>query len=129
MDQEGLFRTFTRGSMVVILAFGVIGGILLLLVLGGLKIITGDLPPGFIMLLAAGFMSFLIAGWYIKRYQDHFAVLGMSMLTAAGIIWTIFEDGYMGKAFMLLLVITAGFMTVLGFYNMFIRKRQPDIQE
>lgn len=122
---EDLLGTITMGSMVVILAFGITAGILILVVLGGLKVATGDFPPGFIMLLSAGFASSLIAGWYIKRYQGQLAVLGISMLAIAGIIWAIFEDGYLGKAFMLLLVVTAGFMAALGFYNVFIKKTQP----
>jgi hypothetical protein len=126
-DGKDLAGTITRGSMIVIIALGISAAILILLTLGGLKVITGDFPPGFIMLLAAGFMSSLIAGWYIKRYQGQLVVLGISMLTIAGIIWAIFEDGYIGKAFMLLLVVTSGFMAVLGFYNVFIRKKQPNM--
>jgi hypothetical protein len=113
--------------MVVILTLGVTATILILLVSGSLKVVVGDLPPGLIMLLAAGFVSSLIAGWYLKRYQGQFAVLGISLLTIAGVIWAIFEDGFVGKAFMLLLVVTAGFMAVLGFYNLFVRNRRPDM--
>lgn len=122
-----LIGAITRGSMVVTLALGITAVILILLVSGGIKIITGDFPPGFIMLLAAGFVSSMVAGWYVKSYQDHFAVLGIAMLTIAGIIWAVFEDGYMGKAFMLLLVVTAGAMAAWGFYNIAVRKTRPDM--
>jgi hypothetical protein len=75
-------------------------------------------------LLFAGFVSSLAAGWLINRYRGPFVVLGFSLLTIMGFIWAVFEDGYIAKAFMLLLVVTAGFMAAQGFYSVFVRKRQ-----
>lgn len=124
---ETIVGAITRGSMVILIALGVMVGIIALLVLGSIKIATGDFPPGFIMLLSVGFVLSLFASWRFKRYQGQFVVLGISLLTIAGIIWAIFEDGLIGKAFMVLFVVTAGFMAVLGFYNVFIRKRQPNL--
>ena len=124
---ESLVATVTRGSMIVLIAFGILTGLLALLVLGSIKLMVGDFPPGFIMLLFVGFVLSMVAGWRLPRYQGHLAVLGISMLAIAGLIWAIFEDGLMGKTFMLLLVVSAGFMAALGFYNLFIRKRPRDM--
>ncbi|WP_424356636.1 hypothetical protein [Methanocella sp. MCL-LM] len=124
---ESLVATVTRGSMIVLIALGVLTGLLALVVLGGIKLMVGDFPPGFIMLLFVGFVLSMVAGWRLPRYQGHLAVLGISMLAIAGLIWAIFEDGLMGKAFMLLLVVSAGFMAALGFYNLFIKKKQLDV--
>ncbi|CAJ37848.1 hypothetical protein [Methanocella arvoryzae] len=124
---ETLAATVTRGTMIILIALGVAMGLFSLLALGSIKLMAGDYPPGFIMLLAAGFMLSLAAGWRFKRYQGHLAVLGISMLALAGVIWAIFEDGLMGKAFMLLLVVSAGSMAAIGFYNLFVRKSRPDM--
>lgn len=127
INSESLFGTITRGSMIILIALGVLTGLLALVVLGGIKLIVGDFPPGFIMLLFVGFVLSLVAGWRYPRYQGHLAVLGISMLAMAGLIWAIFEDGLMGKAFMLLLVVSAGFMAALGVYNLYIRKSRPEM--
>jgi FtsH-binding integral membrane protein len=114
-----------RFSMVILVALGVIAGVLIPLYYGGVKMVTGDYIPGIIMLLFAGFVLLFAAGWFIRRYQAHLLILGIFLLAIMGFIWAIFEDGYLGKAFMLLLVVTAGSVGALGFYNMFIAKRQP----
>ncbi len=124
---EGSTVAIARGFLAILLAFGAIAGILIPLYYGGLKVITNDYPPGAIMLLFAGFVLCVSLGWLAKRYRGQLMVLGISLLTIMGIIWAIFEDGYGPKAFMLSLVITAGFMAALGFYNVFLKKRQPDI--
>jgi hypothetical protein len=124
-NREGPIVKMARCFMVIIVALGVTVGILVPMYFGSIKVITGDYPPGAVMLLFAGFMLSILAAWFFKRYKGHLVVLGISLLTIMGIIWAIFEDGIGPKAFMLMLVITAGFMAVLGFYNVFLKKRQP----
>jgi glucose dehydrogenase len=114
-----------RVSLAILFALCAIAGTLIPLYFGAIKMITGDYPPGVIMLLFAGFVLSVTAALLFRRYQGQLAVLGVSLLTLLGIIWAIFEDGYGPKAFMLLLVVTAGFMAVLGFYNVFLKRRQP----
>ena len=124
-NAEGPIVKIARGFMVILVALGVTAGVLVPLYFGSIKVITGDYPPGAVMLLFAGFMLSVLAAWFFKRYQGHLVVLGISLLTIMGIIWAIFEDGLGPKAFMLMLVITAGFMAALGFYNVFLKNRQP----
>ncbi len=126
-NSEGPIVKIARVFMVILIALGVTAGILVPLYFGSIKVITGDYPPGAVMLLFAGFMLSVLTAWFFKRYQGHLVVLGISLLTIMGIIWAIFEDGLGPKAFMLMLVITAGFMAALGFYNVFLKKRQPNM--
>ncbi len=121
---DDLTVTIVKGSLVVLVMLGFASGIILPLVAGGLKLAAGDYPPGAILFLFTGFVLCVLTGWIVKRYRDQLVVLGVSMLTILGVIWAIFEDGYGPKAFMVSLVVTAGFMAALGFYNVFLKKRQ-----
>ncbi len=123
--RDGSKMTIPRSSLAILLTLAIISGILIPLIAGGIKVVTGDFIPGIIMLLFAGFIICVSAGWLNKRYQGQLVVLGISLLVIMGIIWAIVEDGYGPKAFMLSLVVTAGLMAALGFYNVFLKKRQP----
>jgi hypothetical protein len=125
MAAEDAILTIARGSVVVLVALAVIALTLVPLIVGGIKVLTGDYIAGIIMLLFTGFMLSVIAGWRARRYQGQLMVVGLTLLAIMGFLWAIFEDGYGPKAFMLALVATAGFMAALGFYNMFIAKRRP----
>jgi hypothetical protein len=122
---EDPVSTIASGSVVVIATLGIIALTLVPLILGSIMVVSGELIPGIIMLLFTGFTLFALAGWLARRYQGQLMIAGLSLLLIMGIIWAIFEDGYGPKAFMLSLVVTCGFMVALGFYNLFIAKRQP----
>jgi len=117
-----------RDFIVILVALSITAGVLIPLYFGSIKVITGDYPPGAVMLLFAGFMLSVLAALFLKRYQGHLVVLGISLLTIMGIVWAVFEDGFGPRAFMLTLVISAGFMAALGFYNVFLKTRQPYMQ-
>ena len=122
---EDLAATIARGCVVTITVLATTALTLVPLIVGSIKVVTGDIIAGIIMLLFAGFMLLALASFRDRRNQGQLVILGISLLAIMGFIWAVFEDGYGPKAFMLSLVVTAGFMALLGFYNLFIAKRKP----
>lgn len=117
---SGLQATLAAVALTIGLFAPLLGGIIML----G----AGDYPTAIVLLLFAGFVLCLLMALFNKHIQGQLVVLGISLLVVMGIIWGIFEDGLMGKAFMLLLVISAGAMAAMGIYNVFLKKRRQYIR-
>ena len=116
------------GLLATVVAVGLTIGLFVPLFAGIIMLLAGDYPTAMVLLLFAGFVLCLLLALFNKHIRSQLVVLGISLLAIMGIIWGIFEDGLLGKAFMLLLVITAGAMAAWGIYNVFLKKRRHYIR-